>query len=99
LNVFKLSIILTGRRHQIRRHLAHNALQILGDTTYGKGKINQFFQSTHGLNRLCLHACYLEFVHPITKATVKVQDRLPDDFRGFLANLPEPPNSDILESL
>jgi len=79
--------------------LAHNALQILGDSTYGKGKINQFFQKSHALKRLCLHASYVEFVHPITKATVKVSDRLPDDLRQFLSNLPEPPKAEILNSL
>ncbi len=34
---------MTGRRHQIRRHLKHIAHPIIGDATHGKGKHNRFF--------------------------------------------------------
>ena len=47
--------IFTGRRHQIRRHLQHEALNILGDTSYGKGRINNAMREQHGLPRLMLH--------------------------------------------
>ena len=46
----------TGRRHQIRRHLAHLAHQVLGDTKYGKGGLNRLFRERYGLHRLFLHA-------------------------------------------
>jgi tRNA pseudouridine65 synthase len=40
---------LTGRRHQMRRHLKHIAHPIIGDATYGKGRHNRFFAEHLGL--------------------------------------------------
>jgi tRNA pseudouridine65 synthase len=81
--------ILTGRRHQIRRHLAREAHQVLGDTTYGKGRINQYFREQYGLPRLFLHACRLEFRHPRTGEPLVLRDRLAADLRAFLQRLPD----------
>ena len=81
----------TGRRHQIRRHLAHDAHQIIGDTSYGKGRINQFFRENYGLPRLFLHAWHLEFPHPKTGQIIRLVDPLPEDLRQFLLRLPECP--------
>ncbi|WP_372370514.1 pseudouridine synthase [Candidatus Uabimicrobium sp. HlEnr_7] len=81
--------ISTGRKHQIRRHLARSAHQIVGDTSYGKGKINRFFRAEYGLPRLCLHAKWLEFKHPRSEKIVKIDAPLADDFRSFLLRLPE----------
>jgi tRNA pseudouridine65 synthase len=44
----------TGRRHQIRRHLAHLGHHIVGDTRYGKGGINRWLRDEFGLPRLFL---------------------------------------------
>ncbi|MCH2375324.1 MAG: pseudouridine synthase [Planctomycetes bacterium] len=88
----------TGRRHQIRRHLAHEAHQVLGDTTYGKGKINHFFRAQYGLPRLFLHACLLEFRHPKTATLIRLDDPLAPDLREFLGRLPDCPE-EILRSL
>lgn len=79
----------TGRRHQIRRHLAHCAHHILGDTTYGKGRINRFFRENHGLPRLFLHARRVELVHPETGSTYCFEDPLAKDLTDFLMGLPE----------
>jgi len=49
----------TGRRHQIRRHLAHLGHQVVGDTKYGKGGINRWLRAEFGLERLFLHATRL----------------------------------------
>ena len=49
----------TGRRHQIRRHLAHLGHQVVGDTKYGKGGINRWLRADFGLERLFLHASRL----------------------------------------
>lgn len=57
---------LTGRRHQIRRHLKHLAHPIVGDATHGKGAINRWWAAELGLNRLWLHAASLRFCHPVT---------------------------------
>ncbi len=90
---FRLSLlrarIYTGRRHQIRRHLHHAAHQILGDTTYGKGRINQFFREEYGLPRLFLHATTLSITHPRTGQVLTLQCPLAEDLRAFLLRLPD----------
>lgn len=47
---------LTGRRHQLRRHMKHIAHPILGDATHGKGPLNRAVADLLGLQRLWLHA-------------------------------------------
>jgi tRNA pseudouridine65 synthase len=65
---------LTGRRHQLRRHLAHIAHPIIGDATYGRGRHNRFFQQQFGCHRLLLACVELGFRHPDgTAATVRTQ--------------------------
>ncbi len=90
--------IFTGRRHQIRRHLARSANQVLGDTTYGKGRINQFFRDTYGLPRLFLHAAALEIRHPRSGERVVLRAPLEEDLRAFLRRLPDCP-ADLVGSL
>ena len=51
---------LTGRSHQLRVHLQHLGHPILGDALYGQPLAAQ------RAPRLLLHACGLEFVHPLT---------------------------------
>ena len=46
----------TGRRAQIRLHLANIGCPVAGDTRHGWGKAS--------VNRLCLHASALSFEHP-----------------------------------
>jgi tRNA pseudouridine65 synthase len=48
--------LLTGRRHQIRRHLKHVGCPLVGDTTYGRSEHNRYFRERFGLDRLALHA-------------------------------------------
>lgn len=79
----------TGRRHQIRRHLAHAAHQPIGDTNYGKGRINTFFRETYALPRLVLHAARLSVQHPVTGAPLDITAPLADDLRAFLLRLPD----------
>ncbi len=81
----------TGRTHQIRRHLDHLAHQVLGDTTHGKGRINQMFRKRHGLPRLCLHAWRLCFDHPSSGERIELIDPLPHDLATFLIGLPGAP--------
>ncbi len=54
----------TGRLHQIRRHLKHLSLPVIGDVRYGKGDINRLFRQEYGLNRLALHAFELSIYQP-----------------------------------
>ncbi len=60
----------TGRTHQIRVHLSGCGMPILGDTLYG-GKES---------SRIMLHAMSLEFPHPVTGQTMKVEAPLPEGF-------------------
>ena len=63
---------ITGRRHQIRRHLAHLRHPILGDINYGDNKQNPFFIEHFGFKRLMLIAKSLEFNHPISNERIKI---------------------------
>jgi RluA family pseudouridine synthase len=69
----------TGRKHQIRIHLARAGLPILGDATYGG--------DTHLAPRLMLHAARLGLRHPLSGAPLSVTSPLPADFRAVLARL------------
>jgi tRNA pseudouridine65 synthase len=61
------AVPLTGRMHQIRRHLKHVSCPVIGDVKYGKGEHNRYFREIHGLHRLALHASDLGFAHPLTR--------------------------------
>ena len=55
---------LTGRPHQIRRHMKHIAHPIIGDAKHGRGRHNRYFAEHLACPRLLLHAMALEFSHP-----------------------------------
>jgi tRNA pseudouridine65 synthase len=78
---------LTGRRHQLRRHLAHASHPIVGDSTYGKGRHNRLFRDLFGSHRLLLACTQLAFRHPATGATVVVNAPLADDFATVVRQL------------
>ena len=63
---------ITGRRHQIRRHLAHLRHPIIGDINYGDNKQNPFFIEYFGFKRLMLIAKSLEFNHPVSNERIKI---------------------------
>jgi tRNA pseudouridine65 synthase len=46
----------TGRKHQIRRHLKHIGHPIVGDSRHGKGLLNRACEGYFGAGRLWL-AC------------------------------------------
>lgn len=51
--------LLTGRTHQIRRHLAAVGHPVVGDERYGDAATNRHFAMRHGLIRPFLHAARL----------------------------------------
>jgi tRNA pseudouridine65 synthase len=63
----------TGRKHQLRRHMAHLRHPIVGDTTHGDGKQNKFFREHFAINRLWLIAKSLQFVHPVTQQAMHIE--------------------------
>jgi 23S rRNA pseudouridine1911/1915/1917 synthase len=73
----------TGRQHQIRVHLAHAGLPILGDRVYGPGPGG----SRAGPQRPMLHARRLGFAHPVTGERVEVESPLPADLTRALGRL------------
>lgn len=81
----------SGRRHQIRRHLSHLAHQVIGDSRYGKGRINGFLRERYGLPRLFLHSRLLEFENPLSDGTIRIESPLACDLRDFLRRLPDTP--------
>jgi len=74
LNLVKLKP-LTGRRHQLRKHLSSIDHPILGDATYG---IENLILSGKGLY---LHAYSLKFIHPFTNKQVYLKDDIPQKFK------------------
>ena len=71
---------LTGRRHQLRRHMKHIAHPILGDATHGKGPLNRAVAAHIGLQRLWLHAWRLELRHPVHEAALQIEAPLPAEW-------------------
>jgi 23S rRNA pseudouridine1911/1915/1917 synthase len=68
--------LVTGRRHQIRVHLASRGWPIVGDEVYGR--------SLEGFPRLALHARRVAFVHPVTGGRVDVSSPLPSEVERLL---------------
>jgi tRNA pseudouridine65 synthase len=90
---------ITGRYHQIRRHLKHLRHPIVGDTTYGDGKQNRVARERFGLLRLFLHASKLSLPHPVTGRRIQVEAPLPEELRHTLRELgyPRVDNSESCE--
>ncbi|MGB1238015.1 MAG: pseudouridine synthase [Pseudomonadales bacterium] len=63
---------LTGRKHQIRRHLKHVFCPIVGDTNYGEGRHNRLFREHFDVARLLLHARSLKIEHPHSKQQIEI---------------------------
>jgi tRNA pseudouridine65 synthase len=57
---------LTGKMHQIRRHLHSQSHPIVGDTVYGDGKHNRLWRELVPGSGLYLKAYSLRFTHPMT---------------------------------
>ncbi len=57
----------TGRRHQLRRHLAHLRHPVIGDNLYGDNKHNRFFREELKVPNLLLMSRSLAFEHPYTQ--------------------------------
>ncbi|WP_185817562.1 tRNA pseudouridine(65) synthase TruC [Shewanella atlantica] len=70
----------TGRKHQLRRHMAHLRHPIVGDTTHGDGKQNKFFREHFSMNRLWLIAKHLCFDHPRSGERITIETELEEQW-------------------
>ncbi|MGD9856277.1 MAG: pseudouridine synthase [Planctomycetaceae bacterium] len=66
----------TGRRNQIRVHLADANCPIIGDGKYAA--------QTNPARRLGLHACSLQFKHPLSGELLRFQSPLPQELARLL---------------
>lgn len=80
----------TGRTHQIRVHLAHLGLPIVGDPVYGgrnripAGSDSELTALFEQFTRQALHAAKLSLEHPISGDSLSFEAPLPADFQALL---------------
>ena len=67
----------TGRKNQIRVHMADLGNPVAGDQKYGNGR--------DPLHRLALHAYRLNFYHPITREQMEFETPIPKEFLIFFS--------------
>jgi len=68
--------LVTGRRHQIRVHLASRGWPIVGDRVYGV--------ALEGVDRHALHAWRVSFAHPASGDLIQIEAPLPYDMMEIL---------------
>jgi 23S rRNA pseudouridine1911/1915/1917 synthase len=83
----------TGRQHQIRAHLHHAGLALVGDKIYGhdeaifdrftRRELTDHDRARLRLGRHALHAWRLALPHPVTGERVAFEAPLPEDLRAF----------------
>jgi tRNA pseudouridine65 synthase len=76
-----------GRKHQLRRHLAHFRHPIIGDTTHGDGKQNKAIRQFANFHELALSCTMLGFHHPITHRYMLVRAPVHTAFAGLIDRL------------
>jgi 23S rRNA pseudouridine1911/1915/1917 synthase len=70
--------LLTGRKHQIRVHLAGIGHPVVGDDRYGKDNKRR--------QRLALHAQSISFKHPFTGAVLTFETKVPIFFNTLVGH-------------
>jgi RluA family pseudouridine synthase len=68
--------LLTGRKNQIRVHLADKGCPVVGDKIYG--------QKDKGIKRLALHAASITILHPFRKEEMTFEAKVPDYFKTLV---------------
>ena len=71
----------TGRRHQLRKHLASIGNPILGDVDYG---LENLILKRKGMY---LHAFSLEFIHPFTEKKIYLKDEFPKKYGKLFSTI------------
>ncbi len=68
--------LLTGRKNQVRVHLADQGHPVVGDRKYG--------ENTDGFTRLALHARSICFKHPMRDELMTIEAKVPSCFRKLV---------------
>lgn len=75
---------ITGRYHQIRRHLSYIHHAILGDKKHGHSQHNELFREQLNLPGLMLQSYRLEFDHPISGEPIKLKASIAPHIQAVL---------------
>ena len=75
----------TGRKHQLRRHMAHIFHPIVGDTKHGDGRHNRFFREQYDCQRLMLCNLSLTIQHPQLQSPLRIQTELDAQWQQLFA--------------
>ncbi len=83
--------LVTGRTHQIRVHLAHRGMPVIGDGIYGGGmtagrraRLGDGLRAAADLDRQALHAHLLGFVHPGSGRAMRFVAPLPIELEELI---------------
>jgi tRNA pseudouridine65 synthase len=74
----------TGRKHQLRRHMAHYRHPILGDTTHGDGKQNKFLRHHFNFANLALTCICIKFEHPFSAKQLIIESSVHEGFEKLI---------------
>lgn len=83
----------TGRTHQIRVHMAHAGLGLIGDPVYGGARrasaraLGAGAWAAADFPRQALHAAHLGFDHPVSGEKLFFDSPLPEDMQTLLQTL------------
>ncbi|WP_338876258.1 pseudouridine synthase [Spirosoma sp. SC4-14] len=77
----------TGRMHQLRKHMAHILHPIIGDRPHGCNKQNKLFLDHFQMNTMLLHACQLQFNHPLSSETIVISAPPQSEFQRMMHEL------------
>lgn len=77
--------LLTGRKHQIRVHLASLGFPLLGDELYGR----PVRRTGNKRYPLMLHACTMSLTHPVTHERLTIQAPIPRRFHALFPHITE----------
>ena len=76
--------LITGRKHQIRRHAKLSGHPVAGDTRYGSTRAASFLKKNVAFNRLALHARRLTLTAPGEKEAITIEtSSIPDQMTAL----------------
>ncbi len=82
--------LVTGRRHQIRAHLAAAGWPVVGDAVYGEPRWvdvddRALADRLSAFPRQALHAAAVEFRHPVLRTRMRIEAPMPEDLLQLVA--------------